>query len=403
MKKLLVNVQPFINELKIENCKKLYRSYLSELSPRRNLLRDLSLICKKFDAVKEGNVHFVNQDIFILFAETQEFLETHFHSDVSVQFGKQSKDFAKKTYSQSVQHNSFWLSFCKGILDVLENVNQEMKASFAYKKEFLRQVYESLYYFGLHPAIELRSPATSMRFNVKIAHYHNSKSREVAFAILISSEELNSHFVKPFFKHQSILIDGMLIPFKKIHKIEISSTLLKDDEISLFSDKMGFKWDIKNQNKNDFFDNCLNETSRLLVNPFDFEKAQVRVDEHLLGQTRVCLRAYPDAEKLFISAMDKYSAGVYSRNLLDDLRLALELLLKALLGNNFPLEKQLPSLGKYKKGKGASSEIVNIYLPIIDYFGKYHNKYVKHDDAVKEEEIVFIVEQTLILMRFAIR
>jgi hypothetical protein len=43
---------------------------------------------------------------------------------------------------------------------------------------------------------------------------------------------------------------------------------------------------------------------------------------------------------------------VFLRNVLDDMRLSLELLLKAVLGNDKSLENQIPQLGGFIKEKG---------------------------------------------------
>ena len=44
-----------------------------------------------------------------------------------------------------------------------------------------------------------------------------------------------------------------------------------------------------------------------------------------------------------------------------------------------------------------------MFVKLIDYFSKYHNTYVKHDDAVIENEIEIIFEMTCSFMKFLAR
>jgi len=94
---------------------------------------------------------------------------------------------------------------------------------------------------------------------------------------------------------------------------------------------------------------------------------------------------------------------VFERNVLDDLRLALEVLLRGILGNAKSLEKQIPSLGAYVKGRGGSPEFGNMFVKLVEYFTKYQDRYVKHNDAVIEDEVEFMIEITSSFMKHVIR
>jgi hypothetical protein len=72
------------------------------------------------------------------------------------------------------------------------------------------------------------------------------------------------------------------------------------------------------------------------------EQLGSEIDSVLIERTQHWLGPFPDALKLYDGAMQKHANGVFLRNVLDDLRLALEILLKAILGNKKPLEKQIP-------------------------------------------------------------
>ncbi|MGA3816811.1 hypothetical protein ACI2VP_25310 [Ralstonia nicotianae] len=127
------------------------------------------------------------------------------------------------------------------------------------------------------------------------------------------------------------------------------------------------------------------------------------VNETLIEETKHWLDDYPEALSLYSQALEKYGHGAFQRNLLDDLRLSLEKLLRAIFNNSKPIEKQISSIGEHIKHSGGSPELSNMFLKLLDYYAKYHNSYVKHDDAVIEEEIEFIFEITSSFMKHLVR
>ena len=127
------------------------------------------------------------------------------------------------------------------------------------------------------------------------------------------------------------------------------------------------------------------------------------VNETLIEETRHWLQGYPEALSLYAQALEKYQHGVFIRNLLDDMRLALEKLLGAIFQNNKSLESQISFVGAHIKAGGGSPELSNMFVKLIDYYAKYHNSYVKHDDAVIEEEIEFVLEITSSFMKHLVR
>lgn len=127
------------------------------------------------------------------------------------------------------------------------------------------------------------------------------------------------------------------------------------------------------------------------------------VNEALIEETKHWLQTYPDSLKLYQEALSKFDNQVFQRNLLDDLRLSLELLLKSIIGNNKSLENQLGDIGTFIQSKNGSKELNNMFVKLIDYYSKYNNTYVKHDDAVIENEIEIIFEMTSSFMKFLAR
>ncbi|HDZ61706.1 MAG TPA: hypothetical protein ENH40_00995 [Nitrospirae bacterium] len=127
------------------------------------------------------------------------------------------------------------------------------------------------------------------------------------------------------------------------------------------------------------------------------------IDTVLIEQTRHWLSNFPDSLQLYETALTKLENKLFLRNLLDDIRLSLEKLTQSLLHNSKSLENQTTSLGQFLKKNGCSKELSNMFRILIDYYTKYQNTYVKHDDAVIESEIEIMFEMTCAFMRFLIR
>ncbi|GHD99786.1 hypothetical protein GCM10008024_08660 [Allgaiera indica] len=136
---------------------------------------------------------------------------------------------------------------------------------------------------------------------------------------------------------------------------------------------------------------------------FAGEAVGADINETLIEETKHWLDQHPGALASYNSALQKYDGGVFLRNLLDDLRLSLESLLKSILGNDKSLENQLSALGKFITDNGGSKELSNMFVKLLDYYAKYQNSYVKHNDGVIEEEIEFIFEITSSFMKHLIR
>lgn len=128
---------------------------------------------------------------------------------------------------------------------------------------------------------------------------------------------------------------------------------------------------------------------------FDNEIAK----QESVSKIRALLVSYPNIQQQVDQALAKIEAGIDERNVIDDFRLSLELLLREVLGNNKSLESQTAKIGQYLKNKGVSAQFRNMFEKMIDYYSKYQNEYVKHNDKVESSEIDFVVNITLLFMR----
>jgi len=126
-------------------------------------------------------------------------------------------------------------------------------------------------------------------------------------------------------------------------------------------------------------------------------------ETELIQTTKHWLSGHPTAMKQYESALSKYEGGIFERNTLDDIRLSFELLVKDLLGNEKSLENQIGGICGILDKCGTSVELKNMVQKIIDYYTKFQNNHVKHDDAVNENEIEYVIELTSVIMKFLIK
>lgn len=120
-----------------------------------------------------------------------------------------------------------------------------------------------------------------------------------------------------------------------------------------------------------------------------------------IEETQHYLDSYPKVLKVYNEALQKFrnKDKQLFRNVLDDARLALELMLKSILSNNKSLDNQLSDLGKWVKERGGTPEFRNMFQKILDYYSKYQNEHIKHNDDVVEKEVSYIFEQTTLFLR----
>lgn len=126
------------------------------------------------------------------------------------------------------------------------------------------------------------------------------------------------------------------------------------------------------------------------------------LDEKLVIDVLNFLSGYDKAKEQFEEALQEYLAGKEERQIVDCLRLSLELFLKQFLGNEKSLENQKPFLGKYLENKNISVEIRNMYMQLVDCYEKYNNNHAKHGNNVEQAEIDFLVYLTGSFLRLLI-
>ena len=131
------------------------------------------------------------------------------------------------------------------------------------------------------------------------------------------------------------------------------------------------------------------------------------LDEALVNDVLVWLDDYPEIKKHYYEALQMVMEKnpLVIRNLLDNLRLSLEMLLKIVLKNNEPLEEQSKYLKRWLNLRGIEENIRLMFTDLLsrDRYTQLMNEAVKHGDRVwQPAEIEFLVYQTGMFIRFLI-
>lgn len=163
--------------------------------------------------------------------------------------------------------------------------------------------------------------------------------------------------------------------------------------------------------KNDIL-NCLKEAlDRLNIGyeivsdedgVFIFPKGAEELDAALVSEPLEWLKAYPNTHKTYVIALKQYSEGIYIRDVADNLRKALESFLQEYLGNTKNLETNKNEICKKLGEKGVDPGVAGLFQPLINAYKNINDRIVKHNDAVDEKLLEFLLYQTGVLIRMVL-
>jgi|SRR5690625_4747234 len=147
------------------------------------------------------------------------------------------------------------------------------------------------------------------------------------------------------------------------------------------------------------------EVKTQLVNRYGHLAMNRTDNAELIEKTDHWLQEYPEALHYYQTGLTKYKNNVEYRSAADDMRVALEILLKEILNNKKSLEKQKSELGAFLKEKNISREIRNKFVSTLNFYTDFQNSHVKHTDDVEinKLEVEFVVELTSIIIKFIVK
>ena len=120
-------------------------------------------------------------------------------------------------------------------------------------------------------------------------------------------------------------------------------------------------------------------------------------------ENKKLLDKFPNAKKVYEDAVSQFDLGLYERNIIDNLRVSLELLIKEILSNDKTLENNIKEISAYLKNKNCSQHFINMFIKLLDYYTKFNNDNIKHNYNLNKEEIEFVFELTNSFIKILIK
>lgn len=135
---------------------------------------------------------------------------------------------------------------------------------------------------------------------------------------------------------------------------------------------------------------------------FIFPGGAKELDDALVSQPLEWLKEYPKTYKTYIIALKQFAEGIYVRDVADNLRKTLESFLQEYLGNSKNLETNKNEICRYLGEQNVDPGIVGLFQPLINAYKNINDRIAKHNDAVDEKLLEFLLYQTGILIRMVI-
>ena len=126
-------------------------------------------------------------------------------------------------------------------------------------------------------------------------------------------------------------------------------------------------------------------------------------NEKIIVSQNDFLSKYAKSYNLMNKSIVSVNTESIDRSTLDNARLALELLLREILRNDKSLENQNECIGIFLKDKNISNEVRNMFIKLLDYYSKYQNEYIKHNDEVNTLEVKYILDLTYAMMALLVK
>lgn len=130
------------------------------------------------------------------------------------------------------------------------------------------------------------------------------------------------------------------------------------------------------------------------------------LDDSLVNDNLIWLQDYPESLNAFEQALSIYLGGDKPkfRNLIDNLRVAIEQLLRKVLDKPKNLENLSKELGDWLEKHGTHKQVRNLYGQLLHIFTTLQNDVAKHGDVeLLPDEIEYLIYLTGTFMRLIIQ
>jgi hypothetical protein len=283
-------LQSILNEIEIEKYKNLYQqASVAFKKERGELLKSIYNLLNSYKNVQEAfsKNAYVSQDrVESLHEEAIKELNTLFHSDKIVRGFEDSdridssnspkKQFLKRkpveaTHSTpSRASTNIFEDIAKSMAELSATQKQAQMNSVRARYNYLNDLYRSIYYYGLHPAIYQRNVK---RYAILFEHRSTTGAPDVEldFVSDLDEQTLKDRFINSYKNLQSlILIHGKYVRIGNICKTTIISTYLKPDEVPFYFASKDWKYINSHESGIKFIKSLTNEADIFLpAHPID--------------------------------------------------------------------------------------------------------------------------------------
>lgn len=195
-------------------------------------------------------------------------------------------------------------------------------------------------------------------------------------------------YLKVFLKNQADLKTAQLM-ISKLSSVDLVNITSLKEEKNLTVYKC-FAYSIEKVQR---------DVDIVLTRFYERRKKQISSLFNLSGIKRLS-EPHAEVKRLILLGLDGIKKESEYRHGLDDLRLAIETLLREVMKNDASMENQLNrTVGNYMKTHGVSPEISNIFIKLAEYFCKYQNNHVKHHEDISSADCSIIVDMSLLLLK----
>jgi hypothetical protein len=262
------------SEADINHYKSFFKENLINVKNREVVLSKIFNLILRFQKLSPKTPFLTDPEKEQLDLEAKNFLKNCFPKEVLDLYNKPILVEPRKQ-NPAKQDDKPWASIMAAAAVMFDVEREKSKKEIIYKTTFLNFLFNCLLDFGLHPEILKRNPIAFKRYNVMLEHdFKTGNKKSLELKILIKKDVLLREYISPYENKLPIKINGRLILFENIIKINISSTLLLDNEIDLFMLQNNLTWTKEFNNQLAFANICMDESDELINNPYliEFEK-----------------------------------------------------------------------------------------------------------------------------------
>ncbi len=215
--------------------------------------------------------------------------------------------------------------------------------------------------------------------------------------------------------HEKEILPGFRNPFGKTSETKIYSHFLNENrrvEFIMLIEAIFMVSTFKEEQKEIFYQKVKDaiNISRIQIEIIKnnnqiitYQKGNEFFDKHLVYDVLDWLSQYPSVHEKYQLALSQVGQNGNERVVLDNLRFAVEQLLKTILKNNKSIEKQKPEILKYLKEFGVSIEIRNLFFSVLNFYENYQNNNVKHGENIGGYDVEFMLYQTGIMINYILK